>query len=108
MIVYNLASLIRKLAVKRFIEGKHRCGVFSIRIVGFDDPQTLSDQLERQFGILTRSGIHCAPLAHGNFGTHELGGTTRLSLGPFITPKELDYTADALGQICRRHAQAMA
>src|SRR5690606_3245829 len=59
----------------------HRCGVFSVRIEGYDQPQALSDLLEAEYGILTRSGIHCAPLAHQTLSTDALGGTTRLSFG---------------------------
>ncbi len=83
---------------------KHRCGVFSVRIDGFDQPQTLSDVLEKEYGILTRSGIHCAPLAHKTFGTHGLGGMTRLSFGPFITKQDVKYACDALGMIASQHA----
>ncbi|MEE9212808.1 MAG: aminotransferase class V-fold PLP-dependent enzyme [Phycisphaeraceae bacterium] len=86
---------------------KHRCGVFSVRIEGFDEPQILSDLLERDYGILTRSGILCAPLAHQTFGTHALGGMTRFSLGPFLTRQDLQYACDALGQICQQHALAV-
>ncbi len=85
---------------------KDRCAVFSVRIDGFDDPQALSDLLERDYGILTRSGIHCAPLAHQTFGTHKLGGMTRLSFGPFLTVQDVQYACDALGQICMNHAPA--
>ncbi|MEZ6192991.1 MAG: aminotransferase class V-fold PLP-dependent enzyme, partial [Phycisphaerales bacterium] len=83
---------------------EHRCGVFSIRIEGFDDPQTLSDILENDFGLLTRSGIHCAPLAHQTIGTDQLGGTTRLSFGPFTTEEDVRYTCDSLAHICQIHA----
>lgn len=83
---------------------KNRCGVFSVRIDGYDQPQTLSDVLENEYGILTRSGIHCAPLAHKTFGTHALGGTTRLSFGPFITKQEVKFACDALGMIADKHA----
>lgn len=83
---------------------KNRCGVFSVRIEGFDQPQTLSDVLENEYGILTRSGIHCAPLAHKTFGTHALGGTTRLSFGPFVTKQDVKYACDALGMIADKHA----
>ncbi len=75
---------------------KNRGGVFSIRIDGFDAPETLSEQLENQFGILTRSGIHCAPHAHRTINTHHLGGTTRFSFGPFTTLQDIQYSADAL------------
>lgn len=79
---------------------KHRCGVFSVRVEGYDQPQTLSDVLESRYGILTRSGIHCAPLAHQTFGTHDLGGMTRFSFGPFLSVQDIKYACDALGQIC--------
>jgi len=85
---------------------KDRCGVFSVRIDGFDDPQSLSDLLEREYGILTRSGLHCAPLAHQTFGTHLSGGTTRLSFGPFLSIQDVQYACDALGQVCIQGAQA--
>ncbi len=81
---------------------KHRCGVFSVRIEdvpGLDQPQALSDLLEREYGILTRSGLHCAPLAHQTFGTHKLGGMTRLSFGPFLSVQDVRYAVDALGHV---------
>ncbi len=77
---------------------KDRIGVFSIRIEGYQ-PQELSAVLETSFGILTRSGIHCAPLAHAAIGTAPLGGTTRLSVGPFVTPQDIKYATDALSEI---------
>ncbi len=83
---------------------KHRCGVFSLRIDGIPAAQTLSDILEKEYGILTRSGIHCAPLAHETIGTHQLNGATRLSFGPFLTTQDVRYACDALSDICLRHA----
>ncbi len=79
---------------------QHRCGVFSIRIDGFEYPQTLSDLLEHEYGILTRSGLHCAPWAHKTIGTVETGGTTRFSFGPFLTLHDIQYACDAIGHIC--------
>ncbi len=81
-----------------------RVGVFSIRIEGFDDPQALSDVLEKDFGLLTRSGIHCAPLAHQTIGTDQLGGTTRLSFGPFTSEADVLFVCDCLAHICQGHA----
>ncbi len=74
---------------------QQRVGVFSVRIDGFE-PHELSALLESQFGILTRSGLHCAPLAHRAIGTLETGGTTRLSFGPFVTANDIEHTAKAL------------
>jgi cysteine desulfurase / selenocysteine lyase len=77
---------------------KHRAGVFSVRIDGFE-PQELSAALETNFGILTRSGLHCAPLAHQAIGTSESGGATRLSFGPFLTPQDVMFATDALADL---------
>lgn len=81
-----------------------RVGVFSIRVDGFDDPQSLSDILEKDFGLLTRSGIHCAPLAHQTIGTADRGGTTRMSFGAFNTPDDIHVLCDSLIEVCRHHA----
>ncbi|MBI9018655.1 MAG: aminotransferase class V-fold PLP-dependent enzyme [Phycisphaerae bacterium] len=67
-----------------------RLGVFSIRIAGFE-PQELAAILEKEYGILTRPGLHCAPLAHKTIGTLDVNGTTRLSTGPFISINDIEY-----------------
>src|SRR5207237_9601172 len=77
---------------------RDRVGVFSIRIDGYD-PQELSLALENSFGILTRSGIHCAPYAHETIGTAALGGTTRFSFGPFLSRQDVKFATDALAEI---------
>jgi cysteine desulfurase family protein len=75
-----------------------RVGVFSVRMDGFE-PLALSQQLEEGYGILTRPGLHCAPLAHKTIGTLDSNGTTRFSFGPFVTLEDIDYTIDALKKI---------
>jgi len=69
-----------------------------VRIDGYE-PQELSAALEASFGILTRSGIHCAPLAHQAIGTADRGGTTRFSFGAFLTPQDIQFAADALADL---------
>lgn len=44
------------------------------------DPSTLALRLDREFGVLTRPGLHCAPGVHRLLGTTEQGAL-RLSLG---------------------------
>lgn len=84
---------------------KDRIGVFSIRIEGFD-PQELSAVLESSFGILTRSGIHCAPLAHSALGTIDCGGATRFSFGPFLSVQDVKYATDAIAEIASNRVVA--
>ncbi len=77
---------------------KNRVDVFSVRVEGLD-PYELSAVLESHYGILTRPGIHCAPLAHQALGTSSIGGTTRVSVGPFLSRQDVTYAADALADI---------
>jgi cysteine desulfurase family protein len=77
---------------------KDRLGVFAIRLEGFD-PHELSAVLEANYGILTRSGIHCAPLCHEALGTASCGGATRFSFGPFLSKQDVKYATDALAEI---------
>ena len=86
-----------------------RVGVFSVRIAGMD-PLELADELERDFGILTRPGLHCAPAAHQTIGTDQpvspggIAGTTRLSFGAFNTHGQIQIVTAALTAIAARQA----
>jgi cysteine desulfurase family protein len=78
-------------------ETNERVAVFSVRLAGMD-PVELSAVLEADFGILTRSGIHCAPWAHETLGTAD-GGTTRFSFGPFNTSADVEACLAALAAV---------
>ena len=78
-----------------------RVGVFCVRLENYEKPQDLSDALETRFGLLTRSGIHCAPLAHQTIGTYDVGGTTRFSFGAFTTIEDVTALGDALEELVR-------
>ncbi|OAA91655.1 aminotransferase class V-fold PLP-dependent enzyme [Clostridium ljungdahlii] len=54
--------------------------------------------LDRDYGIMARAGLHCAPLAHKTIKTLS-EGTLRFSLGPFNDKKDIDYTLYALNLI---------
>ncbi|MEO1130619.1 MAG: aminotransferase class V-fold PLP-dependent enzyme [Planctomycetota bacterium] len=87
-----------------------RTGVFAVTVDGLP-PGALSDLLEERYGVLTRSGLHCAPLAHRTFGcapeqvaSPEFVGATRFSIGPFLTLQDVKFATDALAEICEQHA----
>jgi len=54
--------------------------------------------LESTYGVLCRTGLHCAPLAHQAIGTFP-EGTVRLSPGFFTNKKDIDFLAKALKEI---------
>ena len=65
------------------------------------DPHELAVVLEEQFGLLTRAGLHCAPLAHRAMGTFDAGGSTRASFGITTTDDDVDALASALEEIAK-------
>lgn len=58
----------------------------------------LSFDLDDQFGIMTRSGLHCAPYAHQTIGTFPQG-TLRFSFDTMNSMEEIDYTINALKKL---------
>lgn len=56
--------------------------------------------LDREYGIMSRTGLHCAPLAHKTMGTFP-EGTLRFSLGPFNDKKDINYALHALNSIIK-------
>ncbi len=73
----------------------HRCGVFSFSVDGVP-PNTFAELLESKYGLLARSGLHCAPLVHKTLGTFDQGGTTRMSFGVFTTQEDVRFAAHAV------------
>ncbi len=65
------------------------------------DPARAAYLLDKDFGIMVRSGLHCAPLAHRTLGTFP-AGTLRFSFGWFNTMSDVRSAADALSCIAGR------
>lgn len=62
------------------------------------DPAFLADALGREYGVLTRVGLHCAPSAHKTLGTYPVG-TVRFSFGPWNTEDHVDAALAALREL---------
>ena len=65
------------------------------------DPARAAFLLDKEFGIMVRSGLHCAPLAHRTLGTFP-AGTLRFSFGWFNTMSDVRDAAGALSCIAER------
>ncbi|WP_295582915.1 aminotransferase class V-fold PLP-dependent enzyme, partial [uncultured Oscillibacter sp.] len=72
-----------------------RVGVVSVRTA---EPARVADRLDREYGIMTRVGLHCAPWAHRTLGTYP-AGTLRFSFGWWNTAAEVDGALAALEAI---------
>lgn len=76
---------------------KNRCAVISLQLLNMDMANA-AYELDRQYGVMTRVGLHCAPNAHKTLGTYP-AGTIRFSFGPENTTKELDTALYALRKL---------
>lgn len=74
-------------------------GILAFNMAGLS-PDELGRILETSFGIISRSGLHCAPLIHSYLGCAP-SGCLRISLSHFNTMKEMDEIANALRKLCR-------
>ena len=84
----------------RIIEKKDltdRNAVVSIQTPEIDMSQ-VAWQLDNEYGVMTRVGLHCAPNAHKTLGTYP-AGTIRFSFGPENTKNELDFAIQGLKKI---------
>jgi cysteine desulfurase family protein len=64
-------------------------------------PSELSAVLDEQFGVMTRAGLHCAPLVHRTLGTAP-HGTVRISLGTTSTAEDVEALVLAVQHIADR------
>ncbi len=71
-----------------------RCPIVALNIEGYDSA-AVSDELDRDFGIVVRSGGHCAPLMHEDFNTVSQG-MVRFSFSYYNTESEVDYSIETL------------
>lgn len=74
-----------------------RNAVVSIQTPEIDMSQ-VAWQLDNEYGVMTRVGLHCASNAHKTLGTYP-AGTIRFSFGPENTKNELDFAIQGLKKI---------
>lgn len=96
----RISSLLRELLLSTpdlTIYGDYTSGgVFSVTSKKLD-VESFASALDEN-GILIRSGLHCAPLAHKKLGTQDTG-TVRFSTGIFNTENDIDALYYALNRI---------
>ena len=76
---------------------ERRVPTLSVSVDGFD-ASDVGTFLDVDFDILTRTGLHCAPLIHEHYGTAPRG-TIRFSAGPFNTEEHIEAAIKAVSQI---------
>jgi len=78
---------------------QNRIATISFNLTRFS-PSEVAQRLEKEFGILCRPGLHCAPAAHHTLGTFP-EGTIRFGLGAFNTEAEIEIAIKTIFQISK-------
>ncbi|ACA54353.1 aminotransferase class V-fold PLP-dependent enzyme [Clostridium botulinum] len=82
------------------LDASLRTAAISINSSKIDNSE-LGFLLDSEFGIMVRTGLHCAPLAHKTIGSFPQG-TLRFSFGAFNDIKDINYALYALNSILNR------
>ena len=74
-----------------------KTAVVSLNIEGMSS-SAVGEKLESRYGIVVRTGAHCAPLMHEAMGTRNTGAV-RFSFSYFTTEEEIDAALSALEEL---------
>lgn len=74
-----------------------RVAVVSLDFLKMDNAMA-AFELERQYGVMTRVGLHCAPLAHQTLRTWPRG-TVRFAFGAKNTKEEIDRCVEGIRSV---------
>jgi cysteine desulfurase family protein len=74
-----------------------RVATLSVTVDGYD-PSDIGTILDVDYGIQTRTGLHCAPLIHEHIGTTPRG-SVRFSVGPFNTREHVETAIRAVTEV---------
>jgi cysteine desulfurase family protein len=95
-------SKIRGLGGLNIIGPENGAGRVAIVSADFlrHDNASIAYALDSEYGIMTRCGLHCAPVAHQTLDTYPRG-TVRFSFGHFNTMDEVEYIAQSIKEILK-------
>ena len=94
---YLIGKLNQLDFIDKFYNANNCHSVVSFNMKNIDS-SLVADILGEEHDICVRSGFHCAPLVHYQFGTQKTG-MVRVSLNEFNTCKDIDDLVDALKDI---------
>ena len=106
--IFNVEKLLAEMFIEEIdnIDGvrivgsrdwNRKVGILSLDFEQIDNAE-IAFLLDSEYGIMTRCGLHCAPLAHKTLGTYPRG-TVRFAFGHKNTKEDVRYAAEAIKNI---------
>jgi len=99
MLIEGLGS-IPGISVYGCGDAERQVAICSFNIAGLT-PSEVTMELDEEYAIMSRPGLHCAPAAHQTIGTFPQG-TARLSAGYFTIAEDIAVALEAVGKIAAR------
>ena len=96
----DAVGAIEGIKLVRAASNEHQGEVFSVLSDRFSCSE-FGSMLYEDFGIETRLGLHCAPAAHGFYGTFP-SGTVRISPSVYHKAEEFDFLISAVRSVQNR------
>lgn len=99
-LVNRLKSIetLKIYVAENYTDSSKQGEVFSV-VCSKNGVSSLADKLWNKFGVATRAGLHCAPIAHKTIGTYP-SGSVRISLSKYHTRAEIEWLYKVIEQIC--------
>lgn len=94
---YEGISVIPGIRIYGDFTTEKRSAIVSFNLRDYDSSE-VSDELNVNYGIVTRPGAHCAPLMHQALGTVEQGAV-RFSFSHYNTEEEVDTAVRAVEEL---------
>jgi cysteine desulfurase/selenocysteine lyase len=101
LLAYATEKLLEIEGLKIYGTAQEKTSVISFNIEGLSS-EDVGFILSRKYGIITRTGLHCAPLVHEKIDGG--AGSVRISLSCFTTHEECKTAADAVLEIAKNAA----
>lgn len=92
-------SVLPKVKVYGTLDPERSITIFSFTVAG-KQVSEVGLRLDEEYGVLSRVGLHCAPLAHKTIGSFP-EGTVRLSPGLFTTMNDIQEAIQAISKVVR-------
>lgn len=92
-------SVLPKVKVYGTLDPERSITIISFTVAG-KQVSEVGLRLDEEYGVLSRVGLHCAPLAHKTIGSFP-EGTVRLSPGLFTTMNDIQEAIQAISKVVR-------